>query len=153
MDFTQLWSLAGLCLRNPMYVIPTYSATRKTIRVCDQKFGNTHHTNGKANAFRHALWNVLIMHRCKKWSTIEKTAVWAKCITDWHEGFSINASLAKAMDLHNNYIGRSFATKHKDASEQQLIQLVMVLLPLSKKHTTIEEIQHHSGTLIHIEDD
>lgn len=153
MDFKQLWSLAGFCLRNPLYVIPTYNATRKTIKICDQKFGKAHHKNGPANAFRHALWNVLIIHRCKRWSSIQRATTWTKRITDWHEDFSVNAPLERAMDLHNNQIGRTFAIKHKDASEQQLIQLVMVLIPLSRKHTTIEQMQQHPDTLTHIEDD
>lgn len=153
MDFKQLWSLAGFCLRYPLYVIPTYTATRKTVKICDQKFGKAHHKNGRANAFRHALWNVIIIRRCKRWSSIEKAASWAKRITDWHEDFSINEPLARAMDLHNNHVGRTFAMKHTDASESQLVQLVMVLIPLSRKHTTIEQMQEHPDTLTHIEDD
>ena len=31
---------------------------------------------------------------------------WTKEITDWHEDFSPNKELARAMDLHNNFIGR-----------------------------------------------
>ncbi|MFC4633648.1 DUF6973 domain-containing protein [Dokdonia ponticola] len=153
MDFKQLWSLAGLCLRHPLFVFPTYVATRKTIKICDQKFGKAHHKNGRANAFRHALWNALIIHKCNRWGSIDKTTAWAKRITDWHEDFSVNAALARAMDLHNNQIGRTFARKHRDSSESQLVQLVMVLIPLSRKHTTIQQMQEHPDTLTHIEDD
>ncbi|MEP0266771.1 hypothetical protein [Dokdonia sp.] len=153
MDFKQLWSLAGFCLRYPLFMIPTYIATRKTVAVCDQKFGKAHHKNGRANAFRHALWNVFIIHKCKRWASIKKATAWAKRITDWHEDFSINPELARAMDLHNNHIGRTFAQQHADASESQLIQLVMVMLPLSQKHTTVQQMQENPNTLTHIEDD
>lgn len=153
MDFKQLWSLAGFCLRYPLFMIPTYMATRKTIAVCDQKFGKAHHKNGRANAFRHALWNVLIIHTCKRWASIAKATAWTKRITDWHEDFSVNPELARAMDLHNNHIGRTFAQQHADASESQLIQLVMVMIPLSQKHTTVQQMQDNPNTLTHIEDD
>ncbi len=153
MDFKQLWSLAGFCLRYPLFMIPTYVATRKTIAVCDEKFGKAHHKNGRANAFRHALWNVLIIHKCKRWASITKATAWAKRITDWHEDFSINPELARAMDLHNNHIGRTFAQQHADASQSQLIQLVMVMIPLSRKHTTVQQMQEKPNTLTHIEDD
>ena len=67
MDFKQLWSLIGLCVRFPLYILPTIKATQRTIAVCSEKFGKAQHKNGRANAVRHALWNALIVHHCVKW--------------------------------------------------------------------------------------
>ncbi len=154
MDFKQLWSLTGLCFQNPLYIWPTYIATRKTVSICDRKFGKKHHKNGPANAFRHALWNALIVHHSLGWARhSEKAISWAKKITDWHEDFSPNHELAHEMDLHNNRIGRDFVKQHLDVSEQQLIQLVMTMIPLSRKHTTIQQLKEDSNQLVHIEDD
>ena len=57
------------------------------------------------------------------------------------------------MDLNTKHVGRTFAMRHTDASMSQLIQLVMILIPLSRKLTTIKQMQEHPDTLIHIEDD
>ncbi|NAS31761.1 hypothetical protein GTQ40_12310 [Flavobacteriaceae bacterium R38] len=153
MNFKQLWSLTVLCLSHLLFVIPTYRATHKTIKVCDQKFKGVHHKNGQANAFRHALWNIFIIYKCKQWSSVGKATAWAKRITDWHEDFLLNAPLERAMDLHNNKIGRNFFIKHQDANEEQLIQLLIALLPLSRKIHAVKQIQNHPDTLIHLEDD
>jgi len=154
MDFSKLWGLFWLCVRHPLYAWPTFRATRRTVAVCDKEFGTAHHKNGRANAFRHALWNALIVHHCLKWYPKPMRALaWAKTITDWHEDFSPNREIARIMDLHNNRVGRNFVAKHLDVSESQLIQLVKTKIPLSRKHTTIKEMQVNTDQLAHIEDD
>lgn len=153
MDFKQLWSLLWLCVRYPLHVLPTIKATRKTVAICDAEFGKAHHKNGRANAFRHALWNALIVHYSLRWHNRPMRALaWSKTFTDWHEDFSPNRDLARIMDLHNNRVGRKFVVQHLDASENQLIQLVKTMIPLSRKHSTVEEIEHETSVLIHIED-
>ena len=154
MNWSKLGSLALLCLRHPLYIIPSYRATRKTVAVCDENFGSEHHKNGRANAFRHALWNALLIHYCKKWfPSVMRAKAWAKRITDWHEDFSPNTELARAMDYHNNRVGREFAMKHLDVGIGQLVQLTMVLVPLSRKHTSLSTIYSFPNILAHIEDD
>lgn len=153
MEFNTLWHLFWLCIRYPLYTWPSIKATRKTVAICDQEFGNAHHKNGRENAFRHALWNILLIHYCRKWYPSDSRAkAWAKKITDWHENFSPNGDLAKAMDIHNNRVGREFAMQHLDASIPQLKQLVKVLIPLSRKHNSIQEMQQDVTFLVHIED-
>lgn len=153
MNWSKLGNLALLCLRHPLYIIPSYRATRKTVAVCDENFGSEHHKNGRANAFRHALWNALIIQYCKKWfPSAMRAKAWAKRFTDWHEDFSPNSELARAMDYHNNRVGREFAMQHLDVGTRQLVQLIMVLVPLSRKHTTINTISLDLKTLAYIED-
>lgn len=156
MDFSQLWSLFLLCVKHPLFAWPTFKATLKTVEFCKTEFKDTHHKNGAANAFRHALWNALIVHHCIKWlNNPLRVLAWAKIITDWHEDFSPNKPLARAMDLHNNRVGRVFVAQHLKVSQKQLIQLVMKLIPLSRKLTSIEQIRDpkNASYLIHIEND
>ena len=153
LNFKKLFSLFGLCITRPLYIIPSYTATKQCVTICDTHFGKTHHKNGKANAFRHALWNALIMHNNMRWGrSVVKAAAWAKKITDWHEEFSPNAPLERAMDLHNNHIGRTFVQKYADASQAQITQGLMELLPLSRKLNTEEELAQFKDQLVYIED-
>ena len=45
----QLFVLSKTLLLNPVYILPTYSATKETLKICDEKFGEAHHQNNKAN--------------------------------------------------------------------------------------------------------
>ena len=157
LSFKQLFGLAPLFFRNPLLFYPTLKATKNTYHISNREFGEAHHKNGPANAFRHALWNFLIAQEALKWSkSPSKSISWAKRITDWHEEFSPNNPLAKAMDLHNNKIGRNlFAKKNKTGeklpTESAVKQLIALTLN-SKMITGLSELQNHNGSLVHIED-
>ena len=103
LKYKQLKSAFFLFLKKPLFVYPTLKATVTSYKISQKEFPKTHYLNGKANAFRHALWNIIICNECNKWViNIEKAVSWAKTITDWHEELSPNKPLDKAMDLHNN---------------------------------------------------
>lgn len=107
LDFRQLLVLARVLLSKPRYIIPTFKATKKTLRVSNTNFGKEHHSNNRTNAFRHALWNYLIAENClRAYNSKEKAINWSRRITDLHEHLSPNSELEKIMDLHNNLIGR-----------------------------------------------
>ena len=153
MDFRQLWSLSLLSLRHFLFVIPTIKATRKCVAICDDYFGRAHHRNGKANAFRHALWNVLIVKGgAASGRSLEKSITWAKTITDWHEDFSPNKALAREMDLHNNQFGRDFAKSNYNSSQEEIVEELMKQITLSRKHTCVETLAKDRAFLVHIED-
>lgn len=161
MDFRQLWSLFWLCARNLRFVIPTIKGTRKTVAVCDELYGNKHHKNGPENAFRHALWNTLIVQRClTNGRPLEQSLDWAKTITDWHEDFSPNVDLAREMDLHNNRVGRDLIAEFPDESEDFLVGQLLKMVPLSRyvlsvaevKRTDVKQFTENSTILVHIED-
>jgi len=118
----QLFRLSGLLLQNPWYIIPTLRATKKTMMICDSLYGKTHHNNGKPNAFRHALWNVLICQKTYIHSkSEEKSVVWAQKITDLHEKLAPNKAIAEAMDLHNNRLGRLYFKDLNNATEEETV--------------------------------
>lgn len=72
--------------------------------------------NTKADAVRHAYWNILLV----KATNVE----FAEEYTTAHETSSEN-EWEKAMDLHNNKVGRDLAIKYPDATELQLLELLL----------------------------
>ena len=102
LDFKRLVKLLGLLLRHPLFAFLTLIATLRTFKITNKKFPETHHKNGRGNAFRHALWCCLIMMYCCKISSPQKSLKWCKQITDMHEEIFVNEQIARAMDLHNN---------------------------------------------------
>ncbi len=152
MDFKQLWSLFWLSARHLRFVIPTIRGTRKTIAICNKHYGKKHHLNGPENAFRHALWNMLIVHlSVRRGLPLQRSLAWAKRFTDWHEDFSPNAPLERAMDLHNNRVGRDLITNLCGQEEEQLVAKLLEMVPLSRKRTTLKEIKRCDTILVHLE--
>jgi len=161
MDLKQLWSLSVLSLRHLWFVIPTIRATRKTVAICNERYGKAHHKNGPENGFRHALWNMLIVKKSiEKGLTLERSLAWAKTITDWHEAFSPNEELARAMDIHNNRVGRNLIAEFPDEPVDFIIGQLLNKVPLSQlvvnvselKRTQISNSKNDRNFLIHIEE-
>ena len=115
--FKQLKSVLLFLFKHPVFMISTVMSTFNAVRVSQKEFPNTHGFHNKANAFRHALWNIFIAKECSRFSKNNYEIIsWTKEFTDWHEDFAPNKELSKTMDLHNNYIGREMFlnTTHKD---------------------------------------
>ncbi|MFP2997859.1 hypothetical protein ABN763_18240 [Spongiivirga sp. MCCC 1A20706] len=158
LSFKQLWGLTLLFIRRPLLLYPTAHATRVTYSICNKKFGKKHHKNGQANAFRHAVWNVLIIVKCLKWNSNKiKCMAWAKRITDWHEDFAPNEPLARAMDLHNNNIGRQvFADFYKKEGKNVTEKVIEQLTIMTKSAifiTEMNQIKPDLKALVYIEND
>lgn len=107
LSFKQLFLLVKTFALKPQYFFPTHRATLQTLQICNRLYGKKHHKNNITNAFRHALWNILIAFHCyKKNKSIETSVNWAKKTTDLHEKLAPNNQIEMLMDLHNNDIGR-----------------------------------------------
>ena len=140
-----------LCVKHPVFVLPTMKASKRCIVICHELFGNTHHLHNPANAFRHALWNVLIVQYCaQKKRNINRVFAWTKQITDWHEVFSVNHPLHRAMDMHNNEIGRMLIKGHLAEKEEKLIEMVQNAAKKAQKVINIEEIDHSEDQLVYL---
>ena len=123
LNFKSLLDLIGFCLRYPRPMLFTAMATKKCMAMCDAAYGKTHHLNNRANAVRHGLWSILIVKRLTRAKiTRDRALAWAKKITDWHEDFSVNAPLERAMDLHNNAIGRSLYNELGQFTELEILK-------------------------------
>ncbi|MBW1293997.1 DUF6973 domain-containing protein [Aquimarina litoralis] len=150
-NFRQLFKIAGLGIQRPLYIVPTLSATKKTMVVCDTLYGKEHHLSGRANAFRHALWNILICQKVFKISGDEtKSALWTKKVTDLHEKLAPNEALEEAMDLHNNKLGRIYFKKLTNASEEELITFLREQLNKAKLITSKEQTKIFGDNMVYI---
>lgn len=122
LDFKQILSLLKWFVKHPFFVLATIWATYKTLKIAEREFPKIHNLHNKANAFRHALWNVLIAKYASKFSQdIDEVLNWTRIITDWHEDFSPNKTMARKMDLHNNAFGRSIFLSLKNTTVSNII--------------------------------
>ncbi|MGO3182481.1 MAG: DUF6973 domain-containing protein [Aequorivita sp.] len=153
LDYTQLFGLLGLFLRNPIYMVPTIFATKDCMAIAQEEYGNKHHLSNPANAFRHALWVILIIRKCLKWRDNEEKAIsWAKKFTDWHEKFSPNEPLEEAMDLHNNQVGILFYEEIKDKTELEIISFLKTKALEAEKIKTVDEVKDFKKILVYLDD-
>ena len=72
--------------------------------------------DGHRDAFRHAYWNALLVQQYGE--------QWTKAFATAHEGLPGNTANREAMDLYNNEIGRSIGAANKNATPEQLANLV-----------------------------
>ncbi|WP_324720281.1 DUF6973 domain-containing protein [Salinimicrobium sp. HB62] len=152
LNFKELAILSGIFLKHPLYLIPTCKATNRTVKICNQLYGALHHEDNKTNAFRHALWNYLICKYCLSVAgSVEKAAGWSKKITDLHERLSPNSGLAKAMDLHNNRIGRELFTNSLD-KDVDVVSLIQQKTKEAVKVRSLNDIEKSTEDLVFIEE-
>lgn len=153
LDFTQLFGLTGLFLRNPMFMIPTIFATKDCMNIAQREYGSKHHLSNPANAFRHALWVILIIRRCLRWRDNEEKAIlWAEKFTNWHENFSPNEALEEAMDLHNNQVGIVFYEEVKNKNEEDIISFLKQKASAAKKIKDVHKVENFENELVYIEE-
>ncbi|MFO8147657.1 MAG: hypothetical protein R6U03_09735 [Gillisia sp.] len=151
LNFWQFFELAKVLILKPLFIFPTYKATRETVKICNSHFGKKHHKNNSTNAFRHALWNFLICVKCYKASnSVEKASNWAEKITSLHEVLSPNSELAKIMDLHNNRIGRELFEKNT-SNRISIITVLKEMMENAVQVCSVEEIETVQNRLVFIE--
>ena len=152
-DFASFWLLLKLSIRHPMFLWPTFKATKECLQLSTRHFGRAHYQNTPANAFRHAFWNFIIAKKCTKWSKNIKTVLkWTKNITDWHENAFRNRDLARKMDFHNNKVGREVFRKHSENTQEEVINLFIEMTKNSIKITEHSVLKNHQLTLVHLTD-
>ncbi len=152
MNFKELFSVSRVFITKPRYILPTYKATIKTIKICDHLYEKEHHNNGTENAFRHALWNYLICEKCYPISgSVKIVRDWSDHITGLHEKLSPNQKLAKAMDLHNNRVGQ-FLFSENTLSEGEIIGRLEQKMNKAIKVINVLEIEKAKDKLVYIED-
>ncbi len=95
-------------LMRPHLLYSTLKATSQATSFANEYFPNESNMgNGKANAYKHALWNALIAYyTIWFFRSIKKSILWAKKVTDLHEECFKNPTQEQKMDLANNEQGR-----------------------------------------------
>jgi hypothetical protein len=151
LSWQQLWHFAALFLRNPKYILPTLSATQRTFTLCNELYGTAHHKSNRANAFRHALWNLLICKYVQKRTKNEaKSTTWAKKVTDLYEKVTQNEKMDEAMDLHNNDLGRRWFPLSIDKNEAEIVTFLQKKTENAQKINSLDEIMQHSKNLVYL---
>lgn len=144
-------ALSKAFIVNPIYIIPTFKATKKTVEICNIRFGKKHHEDNPTNAFRHALWNFIICEKCYRASgSLEKTILWTEKITDLHENLFPNDTLAKEMDLHNNLVGRELFRSNIE-KKLNAVEVLKSKMQNAVKIKSIKDIQLSKENLVYIE--
>lgn len=150
LEFRQLFGLCKVFIGKPLLIFPTIAATKKTIEICDSNFGQGHHEDNPANAFRHALWNFLICERCyNKSKSAEKAMAWSKNITGLHEKLAPNKELARAMDLHNNQIGRKLFEEHL-SEKMEIVPVLKEKMRGAIRIGSPQDVQKAKNQLVYI---
>ena len=107
-----------------------------------------------ANAFRHALWNMLIASKCFQIEgNLKLVLSWTKRVTDWHENFSPNAPLSRAMDLHNNQFGRELFRECQGKDEEVLVTMLTSQLKSAVQFSSLEGLKQCPDNLVFIHHD
>lgn len=146
--------LIRLCATRVWFIWPTYKATKSCMRISTAHFGRQHYRNGQANAFRHALWNILIALGCGKVSSnIEKVVLWTKSITDWHEETFFSQELPMKMDYHNNEVGRLLFHHNQGWTELQFVNELLKLLESAKQIKQETPLNLIKNQLVYISND
>lgn len=153
LKFNQLTSLFAWFLKHPFFMISTVRATFSAMTIAQREFPSIHGGYNRANAFRHALWNVYIAIECSKFSKdIDAVLKWTKRFTDWHEEFSPNEELPKIMDLHNNFIGRELYKGTLGKDKSQWITLIKDQLIHAVQIQSITDTEKYPNQLVYLED-
>lgn len=155
LSFVNLWKLIRKGLSHPLFALLSFWATLKTYAIAERHFPESHSTHGEGNAFRHALWNCLILMYCCKVSSPAKALKWTEEVTDLHEAVFPNPALYKKMDLHNNRVGRAYFMSLLPTIHRQFFEthfFVEKLLELAHKIQILEhEDQEFGDQLVKIE--
>lgn len=149
LSFKQLINLGLVFIKRPLLISPTLKASTKAMQISQQHYGNLQHKNGKPNAFRHALWNILLAKVAYKENETAATD-WAEQVTTLHEKLAPNAPLETVMDLHNNMVGRQFFSETLDLSEKELIQFLKEKSSNAKQITKVEDVERYPNELVYI---
>lgn len=151
LNLKSLFTLLSFCLKYPRKMYLTAIASRQCMALCDKEYGKTHHLHNRANAVRHALWNILIVKRLVQAKIkLEEALSWSLKITNWHEEFSVNAPMERAMDLHNNALGRRWYPKVNLAEDIEILNYLKDKAQQAKRVTTIDDFKASSQNLVYL---
>lgn len=152
LKFSYLKTVFWFGIKHPLFSLATLQATIITFKISQQKFPNKHGKENKANAFRHALWNMLILKKSLVFTNdVSKAETWTKKITDLHEELSPNRAISRAMDLKNNELGRHWIKVNLELSDSEIVKFLENKLQEAQKISKISEIAIQSN-LVYLEE-
>ena len=148
--------LLGLTLPHPLFSLMGFYATLRSFSLAQKHFPKTHSNNGIGNAFRHSLWNCLILMYCCKISSPQKALDYCKKMTDLHEELFPNEPLETKMDLHNNQVGINLFMELLPGIHRQFFETSFFVEKLMQKTKTakiLEKLEDDFGDeLVYLEE-
>lgn len=112
-----------LCVRYPFDALKVNQAKNIATDQTEKKFGENGLGN-RSDAFRHGIWNAEMTILIGK----EKAELFATAHEDkdvaGNESDGYPKSAHRDMDLHNNAVGRDIGENNKDASEDELADII-----------------------------
>ena len=151
LSIPQLFKLARLFATRPHYIVLTLRASKKAMRLSTEIYGKTHHKSNRANAFRHALWTLLLGRAVyRKTSDLKKAQDWALKFTNLHEELFVNNPLDRKMDLHNNGFGIEALTQYVQNTEAEVIHFLQTEAENAIQISAPEEAHQNLKQLVYI---
>ena len=147
----KLLSFGWVLLQKPVLIIPIIKATKAALETSQDLYGNAHHQNGKANAFRHAYWNYLICEKTMKFTKNDKkSAFWTQKVVNYYEKVTKNDLLDMVMDIHNNDLGRNLFLANFERFSFNSVDFFKEMAQNAEKITKIEDIENIKTSLVYI---
>ena len=131
----------GLTLPHPLFSIMGFFAILRSFSLAQKHFPKAHSNNGIGNAFRHSLWNCLILMYCCKISSPQKALDYCKKMTDLHEELFPNEPLETKMDLHNNQVGINLFMELLPGIHRQFFETSFFVEKLMQKTKTAKILE------------
>ncbi|PHS02552.1 MAG: hypothetical protein COA80_00750 [Leeuwenhoekiella sp.] len=154
LSITQLFKLARLFATRPFYIPLSIKASKEAMQVATATYGKTHHKSNKANAFRHALWAMLLGQAVyRKTSDVKKAQDWALKFTNLHEELFVNRTLDREMDLHNNHFGIEALPHYVQATEAEVIGFLETEAENALRISAPEEAHQNRKRLVYISEE
>jgi hypothetical protein len=151
---SSLLGFGWILIRNPLLIVPVYKVTHRTMQISNERYGKAHFYSGKANAFRHALWNYLL---CKKVNGITNdpigSASFAERLVNYYEKVTQNDIMDRTMDLHNNQFGRDIFLIHLAENDQKMIDFIQMKANNAQKATRLDHFEQFTDQLVYLHDD
>ena len=149
------WKMIKALFSKPHLLLPTIWATIQSILFAETYFRESHGGRGVENAFRHAVWNVLIAQNASFFTSKEKAVEWAKFITDMHEECFPNEPFDHYMDLHNNQFGRDIfveLTYQESASTKDMVKYLFMKSKSAVGLVDESEFGNHTDKMVFFAD-
>lgn len=148
MSFVQLVKLSIFFVQNPRILFPTIQASKETMIICNNLFGNLHHGSNRENAFRHALWNYKISEKINKITkNDQKASKLTQKVTDLYEKVTKNDPKDQKMDFINNAIGREIFLSEKHPDEAKMIDFFKKMM---ENAVLLEQNEQNQDQLVYI---
>lgn len=107
------------CLKHPFSAMNLIKQKNKSFELTEKYMKYAEHTDEKSDAFRHAIWNVVMAK--EGWGLKNEKIAWANDFATAHEEGKKYDGLASEMDLHNNKVGRKYYDSHSSKKYTKIL--------------------------------